>query len=72
MYYQWWVGYQVFKSDTASPPQGWFSVNFLLWLLSVILVIGGIIALTRRQLLYGILLIIVGLMVGPGGTSIFN
>jgi len=38
----------------------------------VILVIGGIIALTRRQLLYGILLIIVGLMVGPGGTSIFN
>lgn len=72
MYYLYWVGYLVFKSDTASPPQGWFSVNFLLWLLSVILVISGVIAITRRQLLYGVLLIIVGLMVGPGGNSFFK
>ena len=47
-------------------------MNFILWLLSVVLVISGIIALTRRQMIYGILLIIVGLMVGPGGTSIFK
>lgn len=47
-------------------------MNFLLWLLSVILVISGVIAITRRQLLYGVLLIIVGLMVGPGGNSFFK
>ena len=72
MYYPWWVGYLEFNYETASPTQGWFSVDFILWLLSVVLVISGVIALTRRQLLYGALLIIVGLMVGPGGNSIFK
>ncbi len=43
----------------------------LLWILAVVLVIAGIFALMRRQLLYGIVLIIVGLLVGPGGVSIF-
>ena len=45
---------------------------FLLWILAVILVIAGIVALTRRQYLWGIVLIIVGFLVGPGGASIFN
>jgi len=45
---------------------------FLLWILAVILVIAGIVALTRRQWLWGIVLIIVGFLVGPGGVSIFN
>jgi hypothetical protein len=45
---------------------------FLLWLLAVILVVAGIVALFRRQLLWGIVLIIVGLLVGPGGVSIFH
>ncbi|HKS99091.1 MAG TPA: GPGG-motif small membrane protein [Rugosimonospora sp.] len=45
---------------------------FLLWILAVILVIAGIFALLRRQLLWGIVLIIVGLLVGPGGVSIFH
>jgi hypothetical protein len=45
---------------------------FLLWLLAVILVIAGIVAITRRQVLYGAVLIIVGLLVGPGGASIFT
>ena len=44
----------------------------LLWLLAVVLVIGGIVALVRGALLYGIVLIIVGLLVGPGGASIFS
>jgi hypothetical protein len=46
-------------------------VAFLLWILAVILVIAGIVALTRRQYLWGIVLIIVGFLVGPGGVSIF-
>jgi hypothetical protein len=44
----------------------------LLWILAVILVIAGIFALLRRQILWGIVLIIVGLLVGPGGVSVFT
>jgi hypothetical protein len=47
-------------------------MTFLLWILAVILVVAGIMALFRRQLLWGIVLIIVGLLVGPFGVSIFN
>jgi hypothetical protein len=44
---------------------------FLLWLLAVILVVAGIVSLVRGQVLSGVALIIVGLLVGPGGVSIF-
>jgi hypothetical protein len=44
----------------------------LLWIIAVILVIAGIFAIIRRQLIWGILLIILGLLVGPGGVSIFT
>jgi len=44
----------------------------LLWILAVVLVVAGILALFRRQILWGIVLIIVGLLVGPGGVSIFT
>ena len=45
---------------------------FLLWILAVILVISGIVSLVRGQILWGIVLIIVGLLVGPGGVSVFS
>ena len=45
---------------------------FLLWLLAVILVIAGIVAITRKQVLYGVVLIILALLVGPGGVSVFT
>jgi hypothetical protein len=44
----------------------------LLWILAVVLVVAGVFALVRRQVPWGIVLIIVGLLVGPGGVSIFN
>jgi hypothetical protein len=47
-------------------------MEFLLWILAVVLVVAGILALFRRQVLWGIVLIIVGLLVGPGGVSIFT
>jgi hypothetical protein len=47
-------------------------MTFILWLLAVILVVAGIVAILRRQLLWGIVLIIVGLLVGPGGVSLFT
>ena len=45
---------------------------FLLWILAVILVVSGIVSLVRGQLLMGIVLIVVGLLVGPGGVSLFT
>ena len=44
----------------------------LLWIIAVILVIWGIVTAVRGQLLMGILLIVVGLLVGPFGVSIFT
>ena len=43
----------------------------LLWILAVVLVIMGIVSIVRGGVLAGILLIIVGLLIGPGGVSIF-
>ena len=47
-------------------------MSTLLWILAVILVVAGIFAPLRRGLLWGIVLIVVGLLVGPGGVSIFT
>jgi hypothetical protein len=47
-------------------------VTTLLWILAVILVIAGIVTAFRGQVLLGIVLVIVGLLVGPGGVSVFT
>jgi hypothetical protein len=47
-------------------------MTFLLWILAVILVVWGIVTLVRGGVLMGIVLIIVGLLVGPGGVSLFT
>jgi hypothetical protein len=47
-------------------------MGFLLWIIAVALVIYGIITLINGSILLGIVLIVVGLAVGPGGWSIFN
>jgi hypothetical protein len=44
----------------------------LLWIIAVVLVVAGIVAIIRGQLLWGIVLIVVGLLVGPGGVSVFT
>lgn len=44
----------------------------ILWILAAILVVSGVFSLFRGQLLWGIVLIVVGLLVGPGGVSIFG
>jgi hypothetical protein len=43
-----------------------------LWIVAAILVITGIFAIIRRQLIWGIVLIVTGLLVGPGGVGIFT
>lgn len=47
-------------------------MSLILWIIAVILVIAGIAAILRKQLIWGIVLIVVGLLVGPGGVSIFT
>jgi hypothetical protein len=44
----------------------------LLWIIAVIIGIAGIVALLRRQFVWGIILIVVAFLVGPGGYSIFS
>ena len=46
-------------------------VSTILWIIAAIFVIGGIVTLVRGAFLYGIVLIIIGLLIGPGGVSIF-
>jgi hypothetical protein len=45
---------------------------FILWVIAVILVVSGIVAVVRKQILWGVVLIVVGLVVGPGGVSLFT
>jgi len=47
-------------------------MDFILWLIAAILVIAGIVSVFRGAILWGIVLIVVGLLVGPGGVSIFT
>ena len=44
----------------------------LLWIIAVVLVIAGIVMIFRRSLVLGIVLIVVGLLSGPGGVSILS
>lgn len=44
----------------------------VLWVLAVVLIVSGVVALLRKELLWGLVLIVVGLLVGPGGVSVFT
>lgn len=46
-------------------------LSLILWVIAAVLVIGGIVTLIRGAVLAGIAMIVVGLLIGPGGVSIF-
>jgi hypothetical protein len=46
-------------------------VATILWIIAAVLVIAGIVTLLRGGIIAGIVIIIVGLLIGPGGVSIF-
>jgi hypothetical protein len=48
------------------------ALGTILWIIAAVLVIAGIVAVVRGAILWGIVLIVVGLLVGPGGVSIFT
>ncbi|HZM29363.1 MAG TPA: GPGG-motif small membrane protein [Acidimicrobiales bacterium] len=47
-------------------------MTLILFLIAAVLVILGIVRIVRGEVLLGIVLIIVGCLVGPGGYSIFG
>jgi TM2 domain-containing membrane protein YozV len=48
------------------------TTDTILWIIAAVLVIAGIVAIVRSQVMWGIILIIAGLLVGPGGVSLFD
>jgi len=48
------------------------ATDTILWVIAAVLVIAGIVTAIRGQILWGIVLIIAGLLVGPGGVSLFD
>jgi hypothetical protein len=47
-------------------------MNFLLWIIAVILAVVGIVKLLSGAIILGIVLLVVACLVGPGGYSIFR
>ena len=47
-------------------------MSFLLWIVAVVLAIVGIVQLVQGQIIFGIVLIVLACLVGPGGYSIFR
>jgi hypothetical protein len=48
------------------------ATDTILWIIAAVLVIAGIVAIIRGGVLWGVILIIAGLLVGPGGVSLFD
>ena len=46
-------------------------VTSILWIIAAVLVIAGIVYIVRGALMMGIVMIVIGLLIGPGGVSIF-
>ncbi len=44
----------------------------ILWVIAVIVGIIGVVRLFQGQVLWGIVLIVVALLIGPGGVSLFT
>lgn len=48
------------------------TTDTILWVIAAVLVIAGIVTIIRGGVLWGIVLILAGLVVGPGGVSWFD
>jgi hypothetical protein len=48
------------------------TTDTILWIIAAVLVIFGIVTIIRGGVLWGIVLIVAGVLVGPGGVSLFD
>jgi hypothetical protein len=61
------------KPNDNSPLKYWSeNIYTILWIIAVFFVITGIVRLARGDTQMGLIFIVVGLLVGPGGVSIFR
>ena len=71
-----WLGIPAGGHREAAPRTGRrkekCQMALILWIIAVVLVVAGIITLISGSVIFGIVLIVVGLLVGPGGVSIFG
>lgn len=44
----------------------------LLWLIAVVIAVVGVVQLIQGQIIFGIVLLVVACLVGPGGYSVFS
>jgi hypothetical protein len=65
-------GGDMFGAFGVLAAKGGGNTDTILWIIAAVLVIAGIVALVRGSVLVGIALIVIGLLVGPGGVSIFD
>jgi TM2 domain-containing membrane protein YozV len=47
-------------------------MNAVLWVIAVIVGIVGIVQLLQGQIIFGIVLLVIACLIGPGGYSIFR
>lgn len=47
-------------------------MELVLWVAAAVLVVAGVAAVFRSQVVWGALLIVAALLVGPGGVSLFT
>jgi hypothetical protein len=47
-------------------------MNTILWVLAVVVAVFGVIALLNGSILWGVLLLVIACLIGPGGYSIFR
>ena len=47
-------------------------MELLLWLLALVIGIFGVVRLVQGDVLWGVVLIVVALLIGPGGVSLFT
>jgi len=61
------------RTRMTDGPAGYRAVMYtLLWIVAAVLVIAGIFGIIRGELIWGIALIVAGLLIGPGGVSILT
>ena len=46
-------------------------MNFILWIVALVLAVVGVVQLLQGQIVFGIVLIVLACLVGPGGYSLF-
>lgn len=42
-------------------------LSTILWILGVVLIVVGIVRIIQKDILWGVILLVIGLLIGPGG-----